>query len=271
MMQRTEGDSWKVIVIMTRWATDDLAGRIIAEYGEQVEHISYSAVQADGSMLSDSILNRENYLLKIKKMAHDIAEANYNQKPIDVSGRLYKTFNTYDTLPEGGMTYNYTDTADKGTDNLCSVNYQVHNFKVYVTGVVFSAEAMEDTEPQVAELLNKGSVTEAVIESNNGGRGFGRNVERLLREAYANLKTLVTPKVQTANKEARILASSAWVNANVIMPKHWEYDYPEFFSNLMDYQRKGKNAHDDAPDVLAGIYEAVTADQTEYLDADDLI
>ena len=39
-------------------------------------------------MLCDEIMNRETYELKIKEMNPDIAEANYNQKLIDMKNRL---------------------------------------------------------------------------------------------------------------------------------------------------------------------------------------
>ena len=49
MLQRTE-QNWKVIVIMTRWAEKDLAGRIIENY-DDVRVITFKALQDDGSML----------------------------------------------------------------------------------------------------------------------------------------------------------------------------------------------------------------------------
>lgn len=265
MMQRTEGDNYKIIIIMTRWATDDLAGRVIEEYGDLVEHISFSAVQEDGSMLDDTVLNARNYEIKTRKMNPDIVEANYNQKPIDIKGRLYSDFMTYDELPEGAKdspTFNYTDTADNGKDFLCSVSYKVFNDEVYITGVVISDEAMEYTEPLVCEMFIETGVTQATIESNNGGRGFRRNIERILRETHRYIKCVFTDKNQTSNKEARILSSSSWVQNNVYMPRNWKEKYPkEFKDQLLKYQKKGKNEHDDAPDVLAGIYESVTNDK----------
>lgn len=264
MMQRTEGDDYKIIIIMTRWATDDLAGRVIDEYEDLVEHISFSAVQPDGSMLDDTVLNERNYEIKTLKMNEDIVEANYNQKPLDVKGLLYSDFMVYEELPEGARdlpTYSYTDTADKGTDYLCSVAYKVFNDEVYVTGVVMSDEDMETTEPLVAEMFAEQQVTDATVESNNGGRGFRRNIERLLRETYLYVKCVFKDKNQTSNKEARILSSSSWVQNNVYMPVNWKQKFPKAFKDqLLKYQKKGKNEHDDAPDVFAGIYEAVTND-----------
>ena len=43
---------------------------------------------------------------------------------------------------------------------------------------------MEITEPAVAKMLYDDHVNIADIESNNGGRGFARNVERELKEHF---------------------------------------------------------------------------------------
>ncbi len=257
MLSRTEGDDWKVYVFMTRWALGDLAGRIIEAFGELVEVITYTAVQPDGSMLCPSILSRADYDLKTQEMNPEIVAANYNQEPIDVTGRLYGEFIEYERLPEGRFRKrNYTDTADKGSDYLCSVNYIEDGTDVYVTDVYMSDAGMEITEPAVAELLQADGVEEAEFESNNGGRGFARNVQRELAErGVRHCVVIDTP--QTQNKEARILASSAWVNKHVLMPPNWKKKFPEFYQQLSKYQKKGKNAHDDAPDVLAAIYERV--------------
>lgn len=260
MLSRTEGDDWKVIAIMTRWSTIDLAGRILEAYeSEGVEHITYKALNEDGTMLCPSILNKHDYDLKTKEMNRDIVEANYNQQPIDVSGKLYGEFPLYDVLPQGEHTkLNYTDTADKGEDFLCSINYIEVDLEVYVTDVVMSDESMEVTEPQVARMFFDDNVDEAEIESNNGGRGFARNIERILKEVHHSNRCSIIQKPQTANKEARILASSAWVNKHVHFPQGWKQLWPELYNQLNKYQRKGKNAHDDGPDVLSGIYERVT-------------
>ena len=258
-LSRTE-NPWKVIIIMTRWAEGDLAGRILKNFTDDVEHITYKAVQDDGSMLCDDVLSAEDYKAKTREMNLDIVEANYNQKPIDIGGRLYSEFIEWEKRPEGKI-YNYTDTADTGSDFLCSINYIEHDKEAYITDLVFTDEPMEVTEEKVADLLFNGNTNEAVIESNNGGRGFARNVERLLTEKYQTNRTHITTRPQTQNKESRILASSSWVQNHVIMPPNWKKRYPEFFKQVMSYQRKGRNAHDDAVDVLAAIYEAITSER----------
>ena len=208
MIQRLEGNDWKVIVIMTRWALGDLAGRIVSAYGDDAETITMKAVQDDGEMLCDEILSRHDYEIKTREMNQDIVEANYNQQPIDVGGRLYGEFKEWEKLPPHSEVINFTDTADTGTDFLCSINGVVYQNEFYITDLVFTDEAMETTENQVADLLFSGETTTAQIESNNGGRGFARNVERILTEKYSSNRCDIRAVPQTHNKESRILASS---------------------------------------------------------------
>lgn len=272
MLSRLEGN-YKVIIIMTRWSTNDLAGYITSAYGEEVETIEYKAVQDDGNMLCPDILSYQDYKLKTAEMNPDIAEANYNQTPIDIKGRLYSEFKTWEELPpvDARQTINFTDTADTGTDYLCSINGLVYDDEFYITDLVFTDEPMEVTEPAVADLLHRGTVKTAKIESNNGGRGFARNVERILKETYSSNATIIEPTPQTHNKESRILASSAWVQNHIYMPTGWKQRYPEFYKQVMSYQRKGKNKHDDAVDVLASIYEHMTGTpKVQILNRDEL-
>ena len=47
------------------------------------------------------------------------------------------------------------------------------------------------TEPLLARKLTENEVNLCWIESNNGGRGFARNVERLMKEKYGTNYTAV--------------------------------------------------------------------------------
>ena len=263
MLSRLEGNNWKIILIMTRWAKGDLAGRVIDEFGSQVEVITHKAVvnRKKQEMLCHDVLSYEGYLLKSKKMNADIVEANYNQSPIDVAGQLYPNLNTYQTLPTPDgevMIYNQTDTADTGKDFLCSANYLVSDGKAYVIDMVYTDEAMETTEALVADLLYRGGVKQAYIESNSGGRGFARNVERIIKQKYGSNRVVIHQVNQSQNKESRILASSGWVSRNVMLPLDWQNRFNLFYREVTAYQKKGKNKHDDGVDVLASIYEQVT-------------
>lgn len=259
MLQRTES-GFKIILVMTRWATNDLAGYILANY-DNVRHITYSAIQKDGSMLCDEILSKEEYEFKIKEMNKDIADANYNQICVDEKGRLYKNLKTYQVSPGFGTIYAYVDTADTGDDFLCGVVYGLFNKEPYILDVLFTDEGMEITEEECADMLYRNNVNLAYIESNNGGRGFARNVQRILKEKYRTNRTVIKPFTQTANKQARILSSSHWVMEHIYFPFNWGNRWKEFYKHITRYQKKGKNAHDDGADVLAGIYDKTVGER----------
>ena len=259
MLSRTE-NGFKLIIIMTRWATNDLAGYILRSY-EGVRHINYKAVNEDGSMLCEDVLSKADFEFKSKSMAKEIIAANYQQEPMDIKGRLYTNIKTYTDIPKDSndnplfkYILNYTDTADTGGDFLCSICYGMFNDEYYILDVLYTKEAMEKTEPQTAEMLTKNNVGCAIIESNNGGRGFARNVERLCRDA-GNRHTQIKWFHQSMNKMARILSNSTSVMNNVYFPINWQDKWPDFAMDIMKYQREGKNAHDDCADALTGVYE----------------
>ena len=252
MLSRTE-NGFKLIIIMTRWSSNDLAGYILENYSN-VRHINYKAVREDGSMLCKEVLSKEDYEFKTKNINKDIVYANYQQEPIDVKNRLYTTFKTYEKLPPAHYVMNYTDTADEGDDYLCSIDYQMYNNEYYILDVIYTQEPMEVTEPAVAKMLTKDNVGNANIESNNGGRGFARNVQKELKQ-LKNTHTKVNWFHQGENKIARILSNSTGVMNNIYFPINWEDRWPEFAKHLKHYVRTGKNEHDDAEDCLTGVYE----------------
>ena len=259
MLSRTEND-FKIIIIMTRWSTKDLAGYVLANY-DDVVHINYKAVQDDETMLCEAILSYKDYKIKTKNMNKDIVLANYQQEPIDVKGRLYSHIKTYTDIPrdsKGNSLFkyilNYTDTADTGSDYLCSICYGMYESTYYILDVLYTKAPMEVTEPATAQMLTKNNVGNALIESNNGGRGFSRNVIRELK-ALGNTHTKIQWFFQSKNKTSRILSNSTGVMQNVAFPVNWEDRWPDFAKAIRKYQKEGKNAHDDAPDALTGVYE----------------
>jgi len=264
MLSRLE-EGGKIIIVMTRWHSLDLAGRVIDAYGDSARVLLYKAVQEDGSMLCPEILSRESYESKAAQSSQEIVEANYQQAPIDIKGRLYMSFKTYEELPKDGngnllcsAVRNYTDTADTGGDYLCSINYVEYNGEAYIINVLYTKAGMEITEPATAEMLLRDNVNIADIESNNGGRGFARNVERLLWEEYQSRHCVIRPFYQSKNKISRILSNSTWVMNHIYFPVNWRDRWPEYYRAMVLYQREGKNAHDDAPDATTGIAEKIS-------------
>ena len=261
MLSRLE-EGGKIIIIMTRWASDDLAGKALehfANIGMKVRHINMKAIQDDGTMLCDEVLSYKSAMNKKAVMGADIFSANYQQEPIDIKGRLYSGFKTYSgKLPLFKEIKNYTDTADTGEDYLCSIVYgQTFADEAYILDVIYTKEPMEVTEPSVAKQLFENKVNVADVESNNGGRGFARSVTRILWEEYHSNLTTINSFTQSKNKIARILSNSTWVMQHIYFPEDWKNRWSDYYDAMIKYQKEGKNAHDDAPDATTGIAEKI--------------
>ena len=262
MLSRLE-ENGKIIIIMTRWSTDDLAGRALEFFksqGEKVIEIKMKALvdPKKQEMLCPSILSYKNYILKTNAMGADIASANYQQEPIDLKGCLYETFKTYDSLPSHfSIKRAYCDTADTGSDYLCGIIYGVYEKEAYVLDVYYTKESMEITETEFAKRLFDFGVNIADIESNNGGRGFARTVGSILKNKYHSNKTVIKTFHQSHNKIARILSNSTWVMNHIYFPNDWNTRWSNYFQDMTKYQREGRNKHDDAPDATTGVAETI--------------
>ena len=260
----------KIIIIMTRWATGDLAGRALEHFdriGVPVRTVMYRAQQEDGSMLCADILSQQDYNILLSTQDKAIVMANYQQEPIDVQGRLYTSFRTYQELPALERVVAYCDTADEGTDYLCSIVAGImaeapHD--VAILDVIYTQEPMEYTEPMVADQLRREygglPVSIAYIESNNGGRGFARAVQELIRRHGGTCT--VGWFMQTKNKRARILTGAPWLMQHVLLPEHWADRWPDWWRHIVMFTSDGKAEHDDAEDALTGIYDIMTAPKT---------
>ncbi len=273
---RLHNDS-RELIVSTRWHEEDLIGRI-CNYENVPEIKSLKQVcdpSNDGWLrfcleaVKDSApteldprsrgeaLWPERHSIKLleKKRKYDnvMFEALYQGHPTSRQGLLYgEGMATYSSLPQTILKYgNYTDTADMGEDYLCSVCYVVDNKEnMYITDLIFTQQSMEFTEKAVADMLERNGTTIAYIESNNGGRGFARAVQK------AAPKVNVEWFHQSANKEARIISNAPTLMRALHFPEDWKIRWPEFHRAISTYRRLFRaNRWHDAPDVLTGIIE----------------
>lgn len=262
MLSRLESGG-KIILIMTRWHSQDLAGRALKELpglGFKVKHVNLKTHLGDGQMLCEDVLNYAEYVRKTKAMSPEIASANYQQEPIDLKGRLYNLgFKTYKHKVSFKRIESYTDTADAGGDYLATYIYGVtFDDEAYILDVIYTKDGMDVTEGLLASKLNQHNVNLAWVESNNGGKGFARAVIRIMKQEFETNKTVIKWFHQSENKEARILTAATWVQEHIYFPEGWADKWPELFESLNTFQREGKNKHDDAEDAITGIHDVIT-------------
>ena len=265
------------LIVFTRWHEEDLIGTLMRTEPcrelrslkdiDEVDKdtwlvLNFEALKAsppteidpraEGEALWPEQQSRDLLLTK-RRLDPVRFEAMYQGHPSTKEGLLYgDSFREYALLPRDVVARaSYIDTADEGEDYLCAVAYVIDTDGViYVTDVVYSRESMERTERLVSAMFRANNTLRAAVESNNGGRGFARALQRL------------EPKVriewfhQSGNKEARILSNSATVLHTIRMPRDWAQRWPEFYAHLTTFRRLFKaNRHDDAADVLTGIVE----------------
>lgn len=264
---RVNSRNTPIIIIMQRLHEHDLCGYLMEKEPDKWRVLSLPAIvtEEDGTERALWPLKHNlQELYDMRSVEPVVFETQYMQNPTPKEGLMYdQGFDEYtpDELnaykPNEKKACNYTDTADTGADSLCSICFIDTPEYIYVTDVLYTTEPMEKTEPQTTAMLNRNGTTEARIESNNGGRGFARKVQSLLRTTYRNFRCVVHWFHQSENKYIRIYNNSATAMAIVKFPKGWERKWPKFHSALMSYRKENnkRTTHDDAPDCLTGCVE----------------
>lgn len=255
-----------IIIIMQRLHEHDLCGYLQEIEPDTWTVLSLPVIQTDPETGEEHALwpmkhNLEE-LYKLREINPVVFETQYMQNPIPTEGLMYHEFRTYQNieLPSGSKAnqrWCYVDTADTGSDYLCAICFINTPEMLYVIDVLYTQLPMEKTEVMLAKMLTENSITECLIESNNGGRQFARNVKRITRATLHNFKTAINTFTQTKNKAARIFSNSALVNSDVAFPENWDKKWREFYNAITTYRKDNKRraAHDDAPDALTGVVE----------------
>lgn len=265
------------LIVFTRWNEEDLIGKLgeketIVEISsideiEGIDENSWVKVNFEALMTKEAtaIDNRplgdplwpsrhsKEKLERSKNLDEEKFDCLHQGDPQSKAGLLYRVFGTYDSLPQLRVIKNYTDTADMGSDYLCSMSYgepvDPADEHLYVVDLLYTQDAMEVTEPSTIALINRSGVNDVMVESNNGGRSFARVIEQ---GVTANVEWFF----QSSNKEARIFSQSAQVNRTIIFPSDWHLRWPVFYDHVRKYKKIFKsNKHDDAPDTMTGIIE----------------
>ena len=272
------------LMVFTRWSENDLIGKlkdmslvVVYDGTTDIESLTDNLTEGQFILINFSALKEGNptpfdprkkgealwperhSIAKLKTeraIDPDKFDCLYQGNPQNKEGILYgKDFKTYKHLPDLKIIKNYTDTADTGKDYLCSIVYGIPLSSTdphkYVIDLLYSQKGMEITEPLTAKMLNRNKVNKVSIESNGGGRGFARNIEKIVNKAV-NIFWFH----QSNNKEARIYSNSASVNSEIVFPDDWHIRWATFYKHTTKYKKIfSSNDFDDAPDALTGIIE----------------
>ena len=148
---RVNSRNTPIILIMQRLHENDLSGYLITTEPGVWTVLSLPSIKEDGTALWPFKHTIEE-LRELEAINEVIFERQHLQDPKPLKGRLYKKgFRTYRELPPGlTVTRNVIDTADEGSDALCSICYKPTPSAIYVTNVYYTQAGMEVTEEQTA-------------------------------------------------------------------------------------------------------------------------
>lgn len=257
---RVNSRNTPIIIIMQRLHENDLCGYLIGKEPGEWTVLSLPCIYQDENGEEQALWPFKHTLEELKDLRQKnsyVFDTQYMQNPKPLQGLMYENeFREYDVIPYTAKMVKkaYVDTADTGKDYLCAICYVETPSANYITDVLYTTKPMEYTEPKTAEMLSRAETQLAIVESNNGGRGFARNVEAQCR-AMNNTKTRFKWFHQSDNKAVRIFNKSADVQNLTYFPRGWEKMWPEFYRDITGYMKVGNNDHDDAPDTLTGTVE----------------
>ena len=241
------------IDIGTRWSLNDVIGRNITA-NIYDKSIIVSAMNEQGESFCEDVLTTAEYIEKKKRTAPEIWEAEYQQQPVDMKGRLFNSLNFLSkeefaeitkTNPIEGC-LGYVDVSDQGTDYTCVAICAIIKKQLFIVDYLMTRDNTDITIPQTAAILDKWNVSYCRVESNSMGAMFERQLRTLTRT-----KTLQVHNTQ--NKITRIIMSSAHVMNSMIFIRDGNNQSELFIQNVLSFSKEGKNKNDDAPDCLAGL------------------
>lgn len=199
----------------------------------------------------------------------------FQQEPFEAKGLLFPEgeLNRYFELPadvDPDAVIAVCDTAEGGGDSVMMPIAYLYGDDVFIEDCVFDNGTPEVTKPQCAKKLVDHKVSTATFESNNAGTYFARDVEALVKELGG--RTSIRTKRTISNKQTRIEMASDGILKHFYFKDKSLYtassQYGRMMKELVTYTRTGKVLHDDAPDGLSLLENAIrdmTAGRVEVL------
>lgn len=267
LKQRKLNEQVKELIIMTRWSTKDVVGRIIELYGDSektkiiaIPDIDPKTGQSnfDYKYNGMSVAFFQDQALTMDEVSYKCL---YKQEPIEREGLLFpdNKIRRYTSLPTTQIKRitGQADCKGKGTDFFvlpCLVEFEGYEGDFYCVDALCNKSAdYEFQYEKASELIVNNEMQDCEFESNMGGDRVGEEVDKRVKEKgwICNITSVPTE----SNKEARIFQCSNWILQHIVFKDKSLYsaqeDYGVMMSELMRYSVSGKNYNDDVPDVFS--------------------
>ena len=185
----------------------------------------------------------------------------YQGSPIERDGLLFapSSLRTYNgVLPSGEpmRKFAFVDPAWGGGDYVSMpIIYKFEN-GLYCVDCVFDNGDKKITQPKVANKIFTHQLGSVRFEKNNGGEGYKDDIQRTLNNLNYKVNLTCALASNQKSKEIKIFEHAPSIRDIYFLDaEHRNDEYRRFIDCLCAYTIKGKNAHDDAPDSLAGVID----------------
>jgi hypothetical protein len=251
----------RIIVVNTRWAVDDIGGMLNESEPNKWKRIIYPAYnEQEDKMLCEDIKSLEEFKVHMEKAKMNqhswaIFRANYFQEPVSFSmSNIFNSVPEFEEIPQFERYIGYIDVANGG-DYLCFIIAGIYQNKIYVVDVVYEQEKIEVTVPLIIDKikiwLEKQNIYFHLQIETNGAMGFYNYLESQLN--INSLPVYLHTLHNRTSKQQRI--NNVLISGNLYFMFHKSICliHSKFYEDLISYNPKGRNKHDDAPDSIAGL------------------
>lgn len=264
-----------IIIIMTRWNVDDLAGRLIEEQkkgGDKWRVLSFQAIadEDEKNRKAGQALHAERYPIdKLKTLRNSMSDyywdSLYQQRPVAKGGNLFKMdwFQqvSRDEMPdEDSYDFRFIvgDTAYKekeANDYTVFAYYGVKDKKLYLIDMTRKKISAVDIVPWIEPWINPRTILDnfRYVWIEDKGHGIYMNQYFRNKGIYIPSEEMLKKTMdRTLNKTVRannILPRIDKNNPNVIICRDIEC-YEDFKSEMSAFPYGGSLTHDDTVDVF---------------------
>lgn len=268
-----------ILLGMTRWHEDDLAGRLLREMandGDQWRIVSFPAIAEEDEefRLEGEALHPERYdlerLTKIKKAVGSQAwNALYQQRPSSKGGDIIKGawFKRYSVLPRMKRIIITADTAQKTKQHN---DYSVlliagvgHDGGVYVLDLIRGKWEAPELEQKVSDVWNKYKslgVHKVYVEDKSSGTSLIQNIQRKQRIPIEGVQV-------DTDKYTRVLGVQGYIESGYIyLPNDAEW-IEDFIKECEAFTATDSHKHDDQVDAMVMAITELMGGGVSMLDA----
>lgn len=268
-----------ILLGMTRWHEDDLAGRLLREMdndGDQWRIVSFPAIAEcdEEYRLEGEALHPERYdlerLTKIKKAVGSQAwNALYQQRPSSKGGDIIKGawFKRYSVLPRMKRIIITADTAQKTKQHN---DYSVllvagvgHDGGVYVLDLIRGKWEAPELEQKVSDVWNKYRsmpVHKVYVEDKSSGTSLIQNIQRKQRIPIEGVQV-------DTDKYTRVLGVQGYIESGYIyLPNDAEW-IEDFIKECEAFTATDSHKHDDQVDAMVMAITELMGGGVSMLDA----